>query len=115
MTTYRRMIEANDNEGETWNWWLATAGNETALDRIKDFLIEDDWDPSELGVTDDELSGPEVDLLVRFADAGYYMSHNKVNGLLELPETLDDDFVDAHALYKGGIRAFFKTDEDEAA
>lgn len=106
MTTYRRFIETNDSEGETWSWWLQVEGNELELDRLSGFLASFyDSDDVLHGVAEDVITGPEVDLLVRFADVGYYRSQNKVDGFLSLPDDLAAAFVDD--LYKGGIRDLF--------
>lgn len=108
MSAYFRFIEENEHEGATWNWWLRSGGNEAELDRLTDYLaaeFEGDDEPQFM-LAEVELSEPEVDLLVRFADENYHMSHNKVDGRLVLPEVLDETFRDD--LYKGGIRDFFK-------
>lgn len=115
MTTYRRFIETNENEGETWNFWLRVDGNMTAmavLGNHLDGIYEDfeEWDECPFVLEDDDLEGHEVDLLVRYGDSGYMDQHNRVDGLLQLPA----DFAEADSeavtkyLYKGGIRDFFK-------
>ncbi|MFJ4653784.1 hypothetical protein ACIP5Y_21165 [Nocardia sp. NPDC088792] len=111
MTTYRRFIETCDHEGETWNFWLQVDGNMTALavlgdklDAINEPLIDR---PFVLEV--DQLDEPEVDLLIRFGESGYFMQHNKIDGSLQLPKNflaLDFEAVTDH-LYKGAIRDFF--------
>lgn len=115
MTTYRRFIETNDNEGETWNFWLQVDGNITALAILGDhldMLYEDfeEWDECPFVLEDDQLEGHEVDLLIRFGDSGYMDQHNKVEGSLMLPK--DFGFADFEAvtkyLYKGGIRNFLQ-------
>ena len=114
MTTYRRFIETNDHEGETWNFWLQFDGNMTALAVLNDKL---DALNSELGayddpqfvLEDDQLEEHEVDLLIRFGESGYMSQHNKVDGSLRLPKdftSMDDEAV-TDRLYKGGIRDFF--------
>lgn len=114
MTTYRRFIETNEHEGETWNFWLQVDGNMTALAMLGDHLdglYEDfqEWDECPFVLEDDHLDGHEVDLLVRYGDEGYMNQHNKVDGSLTLPK----DFSEANFetvtkyLYKGGIRKFF--------
>lgn len=108
MSTYFRFVEENEHEGATWNFWLLSDGNEAELDRLADYLAaasEDDDEPQFM-LAEDELTGSEVDLLVRFAEENYHLSHNKIDGRLSLPELLDDEFRDA--LYKGGIRDFFE-------
>ncbi|WP_029931069.1 hypothetical protein [Nocardia otitidiscaviarum] len=106
-TTYGRLIEYNDWEGETWNFWLAVDGNGPALDRLVEFVAKryGDDDPQPFRFTDDLLSAEQVDLLVRFAECDYMPTHNRVDGVLTLPGELGDDF--ARKLYKGGIKGFF--------
>jgi hypothetical protein len=107
VTTYRRFIETNDAEGETWSWWLQIEGNEQAIDRLGEFLAGGAWDGQyELGATADQA---EVDVLVKHAEIGYYGDHNRVEGVLNLPEVLDDEFVSQ--LYKGGIVELFTDSE----
>ncbi len=112
MTTYRRFIETNDNEGETWNFWLQVDGNAATLAILGNYLdgIYEDWDECPFVLEDDQLEGPEVDLLVRYGDSGYMNQHNKLDGSLRLPKdftSADEETVTAY-LYKAGILDFFK-------
>ncbi|WP_405490415.1 hypothetical protein [Nocardia sp. NBC_00511] len=119
MTTYRRFIETNDHEGETWNFWLQVDGNMTALDILGDRLDKlghlMDWP---FTLTAEQEEEQEVDLLVRFAESGYMAQHNKVNGSLSLPKIFTStdftglDYGDVtdqvtDVLYKGGIKKLF--------
>ncbi|WP_306365473.1 hypothetical protein [Nocardia sp. CC227C] len=114
MTTYRRFIETNDHEGETWNFWLQVDGNMTALailgdhlDKVNDELGEFDDPAFVLEV--DEIQGHEVDLLVRFGESLYMHQHNKVDGSMRLPKDFTSGDLEATTdwLYKGGIKKFF--------
>lgn len=114
--------EDNDWEGETWNFWLQHEGNEVELEKLQGFLEKihvDSDDPADAQCTlNMDVVEPEenVDLLVRYAEGGYMPTHNKVTGTLTAPvlddyKGADDDstVVNAQsALYKGGIRDFFK-------
>lgn len=116
MMIYRKFVEINEFEGATWNWWLQTDGNEIAMAHLSAWLQkrheEEPYDyPYKL--TEDVVLESEVDVLVKYADENYYPDHNKVSGTLTLPDVLDDDFE--AKLYKGGIRDFFKSDEERAA
>ena len=120
MTTYRRFIETNDNEGETWNFWLQVDGNMTGLAILGDVLdkVNEGWIYQQPFVlVNDQLEEHEVDLLVRHGDSGYMDQHNKVDGSLQLPKdfTSADEETVTDYLYKGGIRDFFKRDEDDEA
>jgi hypothetical protein len=108
-----RLTEHNDNEGETWSFWLQANGNESQLEKLGDLLDEeaeeDDWEgfPYSLDL-EDEVSEYIVDALVRYSSDGYYPDHTKVVGLLILPVDLEVD-----DLYKGGVRDFFNTEVPE--
>jgi hypothetical protein len=104
VSTYFRFVEENEHEGASWNFWLLSDGNEAELDRLVQFL--DETNTEQYMVAEDELSGTEVDLLTRFTDDNYFPLHNRVDGVLSLPQELDEGFLEE--LYKGGIRTFFK-------
>lgn len=111
MTTYRRFIETNDHEGETWNFWLQVDGNMVALAVLGDKLDELNKPLIDrpFVLATDQLEGHEVDLLARYGESGYMKQHNKVDGSLRLPKdftSMDDEAV-TDRLYKGGIRYFF--------
>lgn len=105
-----RFHEYNDHEGESWDWWLQLTGNEEALAFLGGMLNEinaendDPW--LSLHLEDLEPEG-SVDKLVEYAENGYFSAHNKVIGVLTVPDDLDDD-----TLYKGGIRGLFKAASD---
>lgn len=119
MTTFRRFVETNDHEGETWNFWLQVDGNKNTLDLLGDQLGKlqklIDWP---FVLTAEQLEEREVDLLIRFGESGYMNQHNKVNGACWLPAVfattdftslvygeVTDEVTDL--LYKGGIQKLF--------
>ena len=106
MTDFVRLNEYNDNEGEVWNWWLQVTGNEGQIGKLAR-LLDEAWDTAQYDLdydlTPDLESERVVDVLVMYAEDGYYASHNKVVGTFTCPET--DDIL--QHLYKGGIRDFF--------
>ena len=111
MTTYRRFVETNDWEGETWTFWLQVDGNMTALAILGDVLdaLNEDLVDVEFSLKDDEIDELTVETLVRYGESGYMHQHNKVSGSLSLPEcfaSMDFDAVTT-ALYKGGIEKLF--------
>ncbi|WP_280357104.1 hypothetical protein [Nocardia otitidiscaviarum] len=117
MTTYRRFVEANEHEGESWNFWLQVDGNMTALAILGEHLDGlngdlEDWDEPPFVLKVDQLEGHEVDLLVRYGDEGYMKQHNKIDGSMRLPKNLPDMDADAvtDLLYKGGIERLFRRD-----
>ena len=108
MTIYRRFVEQNEHEGATWNWWLQTDGNELPMAHLSAFLQQrsgEDLGGYPYELTEDLAINADVDVLVKHADEDYYPLHNKVDGVLTLPEELDQVFEEK--LYKGGIRDFF--------
>ena len=114
MTTYRRFVETNEHEGETWTFWLQADGNADALAILGnhlDGLYEDfgEWDECPFVLEDDQLEGHEVDLLALCSDSGYMNQHNKIEGVLRLPANFADlDFeAVSKCLYKGGIKGYF--------
>jgi hypothetical protein len=110
MTDFVHLVEVNDNEGETWTWWLQLDGNNEQLDRLATLLAScaadvDDLDDLPFALHLDDVE-PEtiVDKLVQYAESGYFSSHNKVVGAFTCPDSLG---YYADALYKGRIRDFF--------
>lgn len=108
---FARLTEYNDNEGETWNWWLQLTDNEAEITRLADLLAtvqSDDPDPSYALHRDDIEPEPIVDKLVQYADSGYFAAHNKVIGTFTCPADLGGEGLDA--LYKGGVKDYFCSD-----
>jgi hypothetical protein len=101
MTTYAKLTEDNDWEGETWYFWIPIEGNELTLKQLEGCLTEDDQ--YEVDMT--PVPELEVDILVKHSDVGYLHTHNKLAGTLKFG---DEQAVligrDGDPLYKGGIR-----------
>jgi hypothetical protein len=107
-TTFIRLHEYNDNEGESWNWWLQLTGNEGGIAELAGLLttaLDDDDDPCYALHADDVEPESVVDKLVEYAESGYYATHNKVLGTFTCPADFGEALND---LYKGGIRDYFK-------
>lgn len=107
-TTFVRFHEYNDNEGESWDWWLQLDGNEDQLTKLDALLAEtlaDDDDPWYRLHLDNREPESVVDKLVHYADFGYFAAHTKVTGRFVCPESLGED---ADLLYKGRIRGLFQ-------
>lgn len=102
-----KLTEHNDNEGESWNFWLQFDGNEDQLRRLFVSIntFDEDYEDFELDLTPVDES--EVDVLVKHGGQGYMDYHNKVTGSFECPEWEEyGDMVDD--LYKGDIKRWFK-------
>lgn len=120
MTTYRRYTEANENEGETWTFWLQVDGNMVGLELLADRLEQlaktpdGDMDDYPYVLEDDQIEDRDVDVLVRFGGEGYMALHTKVDGSLRLPKKfLAGDPEGAEMLlYKGGVKKFFITEAE---
>lgn len=110
MITYRKLTEINDNEGETWHFFIPVPGNEAALDSLAKMLDVRDLEDA-YRLSKDMFTEVEVDTLVKYADnTGYMTEHNKLAGILDIKKleiALDSNDV-YEALYKGGIRDFLK-------
>ncbi|WP_063042252.1 MULTISPECIES: hypothetical protein [Nocardia] len=108
---FRRLIENNDHEGETWNWWLQVDGSEEELARLEELMAK--FDSEFFTLTDDIENREVVDLLVRYSALAYYADHNLVLGVLTLPDLSRyeraDDVTDL--LYKGRIADYYKEAE----
>lgn len=104
--------EYNDNEGESWNFWLQLDGNEAELEKMSANLEKFDSE----GWYDLNLKDPipesEVDILVKHSDSGYMMNENKITGTFTSPEinaTDDDEGWEwiTDNFYKGDIARHF--------
>lgn len=106
-TMFVRFHEYNDNEGESWNWWLQLDGNELELEKLERLVIAatDENDPWHVLHMDDQEPESVVDKLVQYAESGYFAAHTKVTGKFTCPDDLGED---AESLYKGRIRDFFE-------
>jgi len=112
-----RFNETNDNEGETWTFWLQANGNEDQLDKLWNLLIDAAKNPDDEDEEDEDfaydlsdrrevtLSEYDVDVRVKHAAGeGYMAAHHKVVGKFTCPDSLGDGADD---LYKGKIRKLF--------
>lgn len=109
--TFVRFHEYNDNEGESWDWWLQLTGNEVELNKFERLVLAatDEDDPWHVLHWDDQEPESVVDKLVQYAAHGYFAAHNKVVGVFTCPDDLGEDAED---LYKGRVRDFFKAASD---
>jgi len=100
--TYVRLTEENEWEGETWHHYLPVAGNEQALDALRE-LIHNAFDDMGFTLSEETYTRVEVDTLTRLGndDDGYLLPHTKLAGLL----TPVDDL---QKIYKGQIASFMK-------
>lgn len=98
---YVRFIERNDNEGETWNFYIPLAGNSKEIEHLRELLKEDDSES--FSIHPAQLTTTEVDTLVKHAsdNTSYMPAHNKLSGKLKMPDDVEDLF---DRLYKGGIK-----------
>lgn len=111
--------ENNENEGESWNFWLQLDNNQNELNRLQMFVSR--FDPNREGFEINMLpvDESEVDVLVKHSDSGWMSYENKVTGYLTLPEVdenLDEDSgFDwlMNNFYKGGIEDFFTDEKPE--
>lgn len=102
---FYRITENNNNEGETWYFYVPMTTEEANhLFNLFNFAI-DDWSDFPYEISD-PIAEHTIDTLVEFAndDGGYMNTHNKCVGatgsiiLLTLEDILDDDI-----LYKGSF------------
>lgn len=98
-SNYVTLIEENDNEGETWKFFIPCIDNKESIQLLKK-LVEDDEDYT-LDIT--EIHESEVDVLVKHTPSGYMDHFNKLEGRLVIPDNFDIEH-----LYKGGIEGFMK-------
>lgn len=115
VTTFVKLTENNEHEGETWHFYIPIDGNEAAIGQLLDVTIGLDQDIDEgysLDVT--PIPEVEVDILVKHADTGYMANHNKLTGVLTLPEDFDERMADEDSdpLYKGQIKEYMKVTEN---
>lgn len=102
-------IENNDNEGESWRFWLQYDGNKKAIDNLFTLFntFDDDWMEESYTLDLTPVPEEEVDILVKHTDDGYMPYENKVVGKLDFPEPEDSESFN-DMLYKGGIQDYFK-------
>lgn len=114
-----QFIEHNDNEGESWCFWLQVNGNKEQLEKLKaaiwNYQYDEDYtdlyDFCYVDIDDEKnyLTEHDIDFLNKHdISGGYFPMHNICIGKLVLPEDikLDEDDI----FYKGGIQKFFIKD-----
>jgi hypothetical protein len=112
MTTYAKLTENNEWEGEVWCLYIPIEGNEKVLDQLDLALGEQDSDESGCTLDLNPISESEVDILVKHGgDTTYMDTHNKLSGTLTLTDEILEQISDGgddDPLYKGGIREFMR-------
>jgi hypothetical protein len=106
MTTYAKLTENNDNEGETWRFWIPVDGNQAALEHLDSAIGDSEW--YDLDLT--PVPESDVDALVRHTGDGYMAYDTKLAGVLALTAEIIAQIEDAgdegnDPLYKGGIKS----------
>ena len=102
---FRSFEEFNDQEGETWIFWLQVNGNENELVKLSRALHSFSY--SNYKLTDIVIPEGHVDILTEFGGGGYMRFHHKVTGKLTSPSIDLEDFSPDDVFYKGGIRDLF--------
>lgn len=104
LTEYYVLSEYNDNEGETWLYFIPYQGNEEALEFLDDMLAEYDSEGDYEGSVNDF----HTDTLRRLPKTGGYMSSPRIfDGLLDLDKMRSLDWDGLAPIYKGGISKLF--------
>lgn len=117
MIEFVKFEEENDHEGETWTFWLQVTGNEGELAKLEDLIKEyEEAQGSDSEYQLDimtQLSEEHVDVLVEHGGQGYMNYHQKVVGVLTVPDDLLEDGEygkNLDGLYKGGVKKLFTSD-----
>ena len=100
---YYRFTESNDNEGETWRFYLPLNLSEHAV--ITKAIFSDDID-NPYKLSDKPISEANVDIIIQNAkdddDCGYMFSHNKCDVVSpEVLKALETYTWEDDILYKG--------------
>lgn len=109
---YVTLTENCNWEGETWRFYIPLEGNQDALARLETALesfAEEEPETFELDLT--PVPETEVDILVKHGgDATYMDSHNKLVGLLVIPDPKLAELAGGalEPLYKGEIREYMR-------
>lgn len=123
---YIQFSENNDYEGETWHRYIPVAGNEKAIERLRELVnaqepdAEEDEDSEEsggpFGLREGTLTETEVDVLVKYANddsTTYSAAHGKLEGILDLDGLLSSNRVaNIEDLYKLQIEARMRPPRD---
>ncbi len=117
---FYKLIESNDSEGETWNFYFPVEGNENVPDRLNK-MFEENEDIFEFEfesiAKDVIISESEVDVLIKHdTRLGYMSEHNKLDGIIDIKKIEREFNKDKKrfgeavpdVLYKGGIKKFLK-------
>jgi hypothetical protein len=97
---FQELIEENDWEGETWSFWIPVKGNEDEIERLTTLLKDFDDNGYSMG---DTATASEINVLIKHSkdECSYMERHNKLEGLLRLPDKPGAEIVES--LYKGGV------------
>jgi len=80
---FYQIIEHNDWEGETWKFYLVKDGNEKFITKLKKAIKKHDEYGEVMEIGDELVPEFDVDILVKYAESKYMMSHNKVDKVLD--------------------------------
>jgi hypothetical protein len=106
-----RLREKNENEGETYDYWLQVTSNEEALEELAEALDDESFDEAFTLRMEVKRPEHEVDLLVEEAVDGYMESCQKFTGRLEWPSDQMSLENWQDAIYKGSIEDCFKEED----
>ena len=95
---YIKFTEHNDNEGETWHFFIKLKGNKKKIFQIKNLLSSilktDPYVEDMYNLDETPIPESEVDILVNHSPSGHYPTFNKVIKIKELPESVDFEIDD---------------------
>lgn len=108
-----KFTENNDNEGESWNFWLQLDDNYPQLKELGAWLgtFDEDGEAFELDLT--PVPEEEVDAMVKHGRSGYMAYENKVTGKFTCPQPTEEEQEDGYNwlldnFYKGDIERYFE-------
>lgn len=124
-TLYVQFSESNAWEGETWHRYIPVAGNEQAIERLrqiisasapKDFEEDEDAEGEDgFSLSAETLTEAQVDTLVEYANddnTSYSNAHAKLDGTLDLDGSLNvGAIITMHDLYKLEIQNRMRSPE----
>lgn len=117
-----KFTDTNDNEGESWNFWLQFDGNEVELKKLERILGKfDEGGETSYSLDMSLVPESEVNSLVKYTDSGYMDYNNKVTGIFTCPTLsksidvfeMEDEISDEafewldQKFYKGEIQRYF--------
>ena len=114
-----KFTENNDNEGESWNFWLQLDENQNELNRLQMFVSRFDPNRESFELNMLPVDESEVDVLVKHIGQGYMDNENKVTGYFTLPEVEESYDEDTgydwlmNNFYKGAIDEHFTDEKPE--